>query len=463
MIDSAVFGAGVLVGGLIGGLVVGFWIASRVRASLQAQLLITGERAQRAESLADELRRQTQQDRRDLDRLRQDLAEASQARAVAETRAAEVALHLNEQKTLLGQARQELAETFQALSGEALKQNNEAFLNLARSSFETLQAEARGDLTQRQQAIDSLVKPLQDSLYRYDDQLRQLEQSRQAAYGGLDQHLKLLTESQQRLQSETGNLVKALRAPAIRGQWGEITLKRVAELAGMVAHCDFFEQESVTVDGGRLRPDMVVQLPGGRQIIVDAKTVLAGYLDAHEASTEEQRLEGMRRHAAQVRSRMDELSQKAYWSQFAQAPEFVVLFLPGEQFLGAALEHDPRLIEDGFLRSVVLATPTTLMALLRAVAYGWRQERLTEHAEEAGRLGKDLYERMAVLTEHLNDVGQALGKSVLAYNKAVGSLETRILPAARRFKELGVSSEKDIPMLDPVELVSRKALPFDSE
>jgi DNA recombination protein RmuC len=463
MIDGMAFGLGFLVGGLIGALVVGFWIASRVRANAQAQLSASGERGQRAETLAEELRRQVQQNSLDLARIRQDLSEASQARAVAETRAEEAALHLNEQRTLLAQARQELAETFQALSGEALKQNNEAFLNLARNSFATLQAEAKGDLAQRQQAIDSLVKPLHDTLHRYDDQLRQLEQSRQAAYGGLDQHLKLLAESQQRLQSETGNLVKALRAPAIRGQWGEITLKRVAELAGMVTHCDFFEQESITVDGGRLRPDMVVQLPGGRQIIVDAKTVLAGYLDAHEASTEEQRVEGMRRHAAQVRSRMDELSLKAYWNQFAQAPEFVVLFLPGEQFLGAALEHDPRLIEDGFLRSVVLATPTTLMALLRAVAYGWRQERLTEHAEEAGRLGKDLYERMAVLTEHLNDVGQALGKSVLAYNKAIGSLETRILPAARRFKDLGVSSEKEIPMLDPVELVSRKALPFDSE
>jgi DNA recombination protein RmuC len=463
MIDGTVFGVGVLVGSILSALIVGFWVAARMRANVQAQLLTTGERAQRSESLADELRRQVLQNCVDLDRVRQDLSEASRARAVAETRAAEAALHLDEQKTLLGQARQELAETFQALSGEALKQNNEAFLNLARSSFETLQAEAKGDLAQRQQAIDSLVKPLQDSLHRYDDQLRQLEQSRQAAYGGLDQHLKLLAESQQRLQSETGNLVKALRAPAIRGQWGEITLKRVAELAGMVAHCDFFEQESITVDGDRLRPDMVVQLPGGRQIIVDAKTVLAGYLDAHEAQTEEQRLEGMRRHAAQVRSRMDELSLKAYWNQFAQAPEFVVLFLPGEQFLGAALEHDPRLIEDGFLRSVVLATPTTLMALLRAVAYGWRQEQLTEHAEEAGRLGKDLYERMAVLTEHLNDVGQALGKSVLSYNKAVGSLETRILPAARRFKDLGISSEKEISMLDPVELVSRKALPYDNE
>ena len=463
MIDGTVFSAGVLVGGLFGALIVGSWIASRVRTQLQAQVLATSERAQRAESRAEELHRQVQQYSLDLDRVRQDLSEATQARAVAESRAAEAAIHLNEQKTLLGQARQELAETFQALSGEALKQNNEAFLDLARSSFATLQAEAKGDLAQRQQAIESLVKPLQDSLHRYDDQLRQLEQSRQAAYGGLDQHLKLLTESQQKLQSETGNLVKALRAPAIRGQWGEITLKRVAELAGMVAHCDFYEQESITVDGGRLRPDMVVQLPGGRQIIVDAKTVLAGYLDAHEASTEEQRLEGMHRHAAQVRSRMDELSLKAYWNQFAQTPEFVVLFLPGEQFLGAALEHDPRLIEDGFLRSVVLATPTTLMALLRAVGYGWRQEQLTEHAEEAGRLGKDLYERMAVLTEHLNDVGQALGKSVLSYNKAIGSLETRILPAARRFKDLGVSSEKEIPTLDPVELVSRKALPFNSE
>src|SRR6185295_10744391 len=247
MTDVTVFGAGALVGGILGALIVGFWIASRVRASLQAQLLTIGERAQRAESLADELRRQAEQDRLDLDRIRQDLSEASQARAVAETKAGEAALHLNEQKTLLGQARQELAETFQA--------------------------EAKGDLAQQQQAIDSLVKPLQDSLHRYDDQLRQLEQSRQAAYGGLDQHLKLLAESQQRLQSETGNLVKALRAPAIRGQWGEITLKRVAELAGMVAHCDFFEQESITVDGGRLRPDMVVQLPGGRQIIVDSKTV----------------------------------------------------------------------------------------------------------------------------------------------------------------------------------------------
>lgn len=451
-----------LVGAVLGALITGLSVAARLRGRLQGQLLSLSERAQRAETLADELRRQVEGDRMELSQVRQELSDSLQARAVAETLVAEATRHVEEQKALLAQSRQELAETFQALSGEALKQNNDAFLNLAKVAFESLQIEAKGDLAQRQQAIDSIVQPLQDSLKRYDEQLRQMEQARQAAYGGLDQHLKLLAESQQLLQQETGNLVNALRAPTVRGRWGEITLKRVAELAGMVAHSDFVEQESVTIDEGRLRPDMIVHLPGGRQVIVDAKTVLAGYLDAHEATTEERRLDGLRRHAAQVRSRIDELSLKAYWSQFDQAPEFVVLFLPGEQFLGAALEQDPQLIEDGFARGVVLATPTTLMALLRAVAYGWRQEQLTAHADEAGRLGKDLYERMAVLAEHLNDVGQALGKSVSSYNKAVGSLETRILPAARRFKDLGVSSDKEIPSLDPLELVPRKALPYES-
>jgi len=463
MVESMALGFGLLAGLILGALAAGLWLSTRLRSQFHVQLFRAAERAQRAEALAEELRRQEEADHLELDRLRRELTDISRARAVAETQAAEAAKHVEEQKALLAQARHELAESFQALSGEALKQNNEAFLNLAKTSFQTLHAEAKGDLAQRQQAIDELVKPLSETLHRYDEQLRQLEQSRQAAYGGLDQHLKSLADTQQRLQQETGNLVNALRAPAVRGRWGEITLKRVAELAGMVAHCDFLEQESVMGDDGRLRPDMIVQLPGGRQIVVDAKTVLAGYLEAYEATDDEHRVEGLRRHAAQVRLRINDLSVKAYWSQFHQAPEFVVLFLPGEQFLGAALEQDPRLIEDGFAQGVVLATPTTLMALLRAVAYGWRQERLTAHAEEAGRLGKDLYERMAILAEHLNDVGLSLGKSVLAYNKAVGSLETRILPAARRFKELGVSSEKEIPSLDPVEIVSRRALPHDEE
>ncbi len=396
-----------------------------------------------------------------LARLRDDVSTALQARAVAETRCEETLKSLQEQKALLSQARQEMAEAFKALSGDALKTNNEAFLNLARTSFETLHAEAKGELAQRQQAIDELVKPLQDSLRRYEEQIHLLERSRQSAYGGLDQHLRLLAESHQRLQQETGNLVKALSAPTVRGRWGEITLKRVAELAGMVAHCDFVEQESVGTEDGLLRPDMIVQLPGGRQIVVDAKAVLASYLESLSAQDESQRRERLRQHAAQVRSRMEELSAKAYWNQFPQSPAFVVLFLPGEHFLGAALEQDSTLIEDGFARGVVIATPTTLIALLRAVAYGWRQEQLSEHAQQAGRLGKDLYERMAVLAEHLDDVGQALAKSVQAYNKAVGSIETRILPAARKFKELGIASDKDLPPLEPVDSVPRPVPPAE--
>ena len=452
MSDLILPAIGLLVGLLLGGLFAGLWVGGRLRIQ-----------SQRAEATADELRRQLELDRQDRTVLRRDLAEAQQARAAAEARIEGVTKQLADQKSLLDQARQELLYSFQGLSGEALKQNNEAFLKLASVSFEALHAKADGALQQRQEAIDGLVRPLQESLQRYDEHMRQLEQSRQSAYGGLDQHLKSLAESHQRLQQETGNLVKALRAPAVRGQWGEITLKRVAELAGMVEHCDFAEQQSVTAEDGRFRPDMVVQLPGGRRIIVDAKTVLSAYLDAHDARDDAQRAEALRRHAEQVRKRMDELSLKAYWSQFDHAPEFVVLFLPGEQFLGAALDQDPRLIEEGFTRGVVLATPATLVALLRAVAYGWRQERLNAHAEEAGRLGKDLYERMAVLAEHFNDVGHALSKSVSAYNRAVGSLETRILPAARRFKELGVSSDKEIPLLEPAELVPRKALPLDAE
>lgn len=440
------------VGLVLGGLLVGLWITGRLRPQ-----------AQRAEATVDELRKQLEREQEAILSVRQAWTEAQQARVTAETRMEDTTRQLLEQKALIDHTRHELMGSFQALSGEALKQNNEAFLKLAAVSFETLHVKADGDLVQRQQAIDGLVRPLQESLQRYAEQVRLLEQSRQSAYGGLDQHLRSLAESQQRLQQETGNLVKALRAPTVRGQWGELTLKRVAELAGMVDHCDFAEQLSVTGDEGRFRPDMVVQLPGGRQIIVDAKTVLSAYLDAHEAQNEAQQMEALRRHAAQVKSRMDELSLKAYWTQFDRAPEFVVLFLPGEQFLGAALDQNPRLIEEGFANGIVLATPATLIALLRAVAYGWRQERMTAHAEEAGRLGKELYERMAVLAEHMNDVGQALSKSVSAYNRAVGSLETRILPAARRFKELGVSSDRDIPVLGPTEVVPRKTLPFDIE
>lgn len=455
MTDSTALTVGGGVGILAGALIAGWWVAARLRRRFYHELMETAERAQRAETVVAELRRQTELEQVEITRLRSLLSESQQAYVAAETRREAALKRVEEQQATLSQARLELAETFKALSGTALQRNNEAFLDLAKATFQAMQAEATGELSRRQQAIDELVKPLHETLGRYADQLRQLEQSRQAAYGGLDQHLRLLAESQQRLQRETGQLVNALRTPTVRGRWGEMTLKRVAELAGMAPHCDFFEQESVVSEEGRARPDMVVRLPGGRQIVIDAKAVLSAYLEAHEASDDSQRAERLKRHAAQVRSRLEELSLKAYWTQFDLAPEFVVLFLPGEQFLGAALEQDPNLIEDGFSRGVVVATPTTLMALLRAVAYGWRQEQLNAHAQEAGRLGKDLYERMALLAQYLNEIGAALGKSVAAYNRAVGSLEGRVWPAARKFKDLGIATEKEVPLIEPVEQAPR--------
>jgi DNA recombination protein RmuC len=454
--------AGLLAGLAVGALLAGLWTAARLRARTQARLIEAAERAQRAEAAADELRKQMDTERAEAARLRGDLTDALQARAVAETRGEAALASLEEQKALLAQARQELADAFKALSADALKSNNETFLELARTAFQRLQSEAQSELARRHQAVDEAVRPLHEALKRYEEQVAQLERSRQSAYGGLDQHLRLLAESHQRLQQETGNLVKALRSPTVRGQWGELTLKRAVELAGLVEHCDFVEQESVETEEGRQRPDMLVQLPNGHQLVVDAKAVLAAYLDAHEAPDEAQRHAALKRHAAQIRSRVEQLGAKAYWAQFPKTPEFVVLFLPGEQFLGAALEQDPTLIEDGFAQGVVLATPTTLIALLRAVAYGWRQERLSRHAQEAGRLGKELFERMAVLAEHLADVGQTLGKSVQSYNKAVGSLETRVLPAARKFKELGISTEKDLPVLEPVETTPRALPPVET-
>lgn len=426
-------------------------VTARLRTRYETRLLELSERAQRAESTTVELRAQQAESRNELAQVRERLAEAEQARAVAETRIEEASRHLAEQQAHLAQTRSELTHVFKALSSESLQQNNQAFLDLARASLETFHAQAAGDLAQRQQAVESLVKPLQETLARYEDQVRQLERVRQAAYGGLD-------DSLQRLRQETGNLAKALRAPSVRGRWGEISLRRVVELAGLSSHCDFIEQETVEGAEGRLRPDLIVQLPGGRQIVVDAKAVLSAYFEAHDATEETLRAAALAKHAAQVRSRMDQLGAKVYWTQFANSPEFVVLFLPGEHFLGAALEQDPGLIEDGFARRVILATPTTLVALLHAVAYGWRQEQLSESAQQAGRLGNELYERMAVLADHWSEVGASLEKSVLAYNRAVGSLESRVLPAARKFKELGVTSEKDIAPLEMVEAVPR-ALP----
>ncbi|MEE8555607.1 MAG: DNA recombination protein RmuC [bacterium] len=345
----------------------------------------------------------------------------------------------------------QLREAFQALSAGALERNNEQFLQLAKTSFETLQAQAKGDLELRNKAVEGLVTPLKESLDKLQQHNQALERARHEAYGGLNQQVKNLMTAQEKLNTETGKLVTALRAPQGRGRWGEMQLRRVVEMAGMLDHVDFMEQQSVSTEEGRLQPDLIVNLPGGKQVVVDAKTPLLAYLEAVEAEDEELRTAKLREHAAQVKTHVKKLSAKAYWEQFPSAPEFVVMFLPGESFFSAALEQDPELIELGAQQRVILATPTTLIALLRAVAYGWRQERITENAERISELGRSLYERLAIMTEHFQKVGGSLQRATKAYNDTIGTLERNVLSAGRRFTELGVASKRELEVLEPVE------------
>jgi DNA recombination protein RmuC len=358
---------------------------------------------------------------------------------------------LADEKELLDQAKVQLSDTFRALAADALHKNNDGFLALATERLGTVKSAAAGDLEARKREIETLVKPLGDSLAEMTKQIRSMEKDRSTAYGTLTEQVKSLTSTQDLLRTETGNLVKALRAPIVRGRWGEVQLKRVVELAGMIERCDFSEQETVHTENGKLRPDMRVQLPGGKTIIVDAKAPLQAYLEALEAPTDELRMAKLKEHARQVRDHMAKLSAKNYWEHLQPTPEFVVMFLPGEAFFSAALEQDPSLIEQGVSQRVILATPTTLIALLRAVAYGWNQEQIADNAQRIADLGKDLYERMATMAEHIEDIGGDLHKAVGSYNKVVGSLERMVLPAARRFKELGVVAKKEIPELNPVD------------
>jgi len=359
------------------------------------------------------------------------------------------------------QAEQRLRESFQALSSEALDRNNERFLALAGERFEKLQQLAQQDLEQRQEGIHSLVTPIRESIGKVDESLQRVEKERKGDFAGLREQLRLVASGHETLQRETAQLVRALRTPAARGRWGEVQLRRVVEMAGMQRHCDFVEQASADTGDGRRRPDLLVQLPGERRIVVDAKAPLEAYLAAVEAEDEAEQRAHLERHARQVRGHLDALGARAYQEAFDPSPEFVVLFLPGEPFFAAALTHDPELLERGVDRKVLVAGPTTLIALLRAVAVGWREERLAESAQEVSRLGRELHDRLATLGDHFARLGQRLDGAVEAYNGTVGSLESRVLVTARRFRELGAAGSREIPAADPVEARTRSLAPPD--
>jgi DNA recombination protein RmuC len=373
--------------------------------------------------------------------------------AELETRLEQERGRAGEQAALLERAERELGNAFKSLSADALRSNNQAFLDLARENLASFQEQAKGDLAARQHAVATLVKPLAETLDKLNAQQRDMEQLRSGAYASLTEQVKGLLAAQHDLKSETQRLVTSLRRPEVRGRWGEVQLRRVVEMAGMLDHCDFFEQES-TGDGRR--PDMVVRLPGGKSVVLDSKAPLAAYLEAVEATQEDGRQRALARYAQHVRGHVQQLAAKTYWDQFAPAPEFVVLFLPGESFFAAALQEDPELIEYASALKVILATPTTLLALLKAVYYGWRQEALADNARQVSQLGAQLYERLSKLAEHWNGVGKNLSQAVKAYNDATGSLESRVLVTARKFEELQVAPEgKSLATLAQVELSTR--------
>jgi len=348
-----------------------------------------------------------------------------------------------------------LATSFSELASQSLQSNSENFLRLAQQNLGAHQERAKRELGDREQAVENLVKPIRDALQQSQKQISELEKSRSEAYGSIRSHLESMQGSQKSLAQETQNLVNALRRPEVRGRWGEMTLKRLVELSGMVEHCDFQEQVHTASDDKVIRPDMIVNMPNDRVVVVDVKTPLDAYLDANEAKDDVQRDLGLKRHARNTREHIAQLSRKSYWNQFPQSPEFVILFIPGDQFLNAALKEEPDLIDIALSEKVVLATPTSFLALLKVVAHGWQQLALADNAEEIRKLAGDLYGRLGTFVRHLNRVGKQLGSSVDNYNKAVGSLERNVLPGARKFVELGIRPKKEIEQTESVEAMPR--------
>jgi len=379
------------------------------------------------------------------------------ARASLEATLAAERESAKEKLQLLSEARTELENSFQALARSALQSNNASFLELAKSALEKYQSQAKGELEAREKAVETLIKPIAESLKQVDEQVRELEKARAHAYGTLTSQVASLLDTQKALQAETGNLVKALREPQARGRWGELQLRRVIELAGMLDYCDFEEQVSVTNEDRRYRPDVVVKLPGGKNIVIDAKVPLTAYLAALEADDEFVRNARLSDHARQIKQHIDNLAGKAYWAQFQPTPEFVVLFLPGEVFFRAALDGDAELIEYGVGQKVIVASPTTLIALLKAVAYGWNQKNLAENAQKISETGSQLYERLCVMARHFENIGNRLSAAVDAYNSAVGSMQRSVFPVARKFAELNKSlAAESLQEVGPVEKTSRQ-------
>ncbi len=380
----------------------------------------------------------------------------TEARSKLESEIEQTKKHFNDQLAFVETAKEKLLENFKSLSLDSLNQNNSSFLHLAKSSFDTLNQLNLKELDQRRSQIKDTVNPIYETLNKFENKINELEKNRIESFTNLYSHFNFLKESQEKLRNETSNLVKALRTPHVRGRWGELQLKRVVEIAGMLEHCDFYQQESVDTEEGKLRPDMVVRLPGKKSIIVDSKAVLHAYLEAAQTEDEPLKKEFLLQHANHIRARITELSRKSYWEQFEESPEFVVLFLPGESFFSSALEVSPMLIEEGVSEKVILATPTTLIALLKAVSYGWKQAALTENATQISQLGKDLYKRLLDMRGHFEKLGSQLSSSVDSYNKTMASYETRVLVSARRFKELkSIDGNDEMELLEPIEKTTR--------
>ena len=461
-----VFLAGFACGGIL------LWIIARLAA--QKEILRQAEeiklshsvrvselegRARYAEGQMDQLRQQLKQAESEITGLRKSLDDERVQAVESQARLAETARSFERQREVIEVMKTEMTDTFRSQAATALESSNRSFLELASENLGKILEQTKGKLGEHQAGMEGTIRPLQETLKRYEEQLRGMEKARAEQSWNLSRQIQELSEMNEALQRETSSLSTALRKPQVSGSWGQMSLRRAAELAGMAPWCDFYEQVSVDTESGKLRPDMVVRLPNGRSIVIDAKAPVDAFLSALQAPTEEERKKAFAGYVTAVRGHMNGLGSKAYWDQFEDSPELVVMYLPGETFFSAALENDPNLIEDGSLKKVILATPTTLIALLKAVAYGWQQEQMASGAREINRLGRELYERFSVVAEHFSRAGANLTKAVEAHNDAVRSIETRLMPSFRRFRDLGVSTSRELPeALDEIRITARETI-----